>query len=221
VVAEVTAAPAPVEQQQQQEAAPAVKVEPSTQPEQPYRLDLKLACRDLPKADTKSLSDPMVVVFSKPLGAPDDAYKFVGQTETVMNNHGPNFQTTIGIELRNGDVDLKIGAYDADSKSANDMLGVAFTRASVLNAQGGGEFALLLASGAPANPDPSKRARVVMNAPSSPLDGGASSSAAAAPAPAPASVAAPAFLQPQHRPTPPTSPQKVGFFKRHFGKKKK
>jgi Ca2+-dependent lipid-binding protein len=199
-------------------SAPVQESEPQ-QPEQPvsepFRLELKLGCRDLPRADTKSLSDPMIVVFVKPVGSDDKAFKFVGQTEHINNNHDPTFATIVAFDVPNdGDCDVKIGAYDVDSKSANDLLGVSYMRASALRGRGGVEFALSLESGAPSNPDPSKRARVVVS--DGELIGSIPLSLRPDAVPLSASNTT---LQPTAPTSPP--PKTVGFFKRIFSSKKK
>ena len=96
------------------------------------KLNLTVSGRDLPRKDWFSKSDPFLCVLLATRGQ----YQLVTKTETVMNNHNPNWET---IEITNPDIhehnkglkiQLQVLDYDGPGK-ADDMCNAFFSIATL------------------------------------------------------------------------------------------
>jgi hypothetical protein len=79
---------------------------------------LSISCKDLPKGDTFSKSDPIVAVYQKQAGA-DGGYSLVGHTEHQDNEHNPVFVKTVTVTAAVGS-EFKVIAYDTDKEERLD-----------------------------------------------------------------------------------------------------
>jgi len=84
------------------------------------KLEIFISCRNLPKMDINSPSDPFVVISQK-----DDKTGQFGElckTEIVMDNNDPEFTKQIHIDYRFEEVQIiRLDVYDADSKNINKL----------------------------------------------------------------------------------------------------
>jgi hypothetical protein len=90
------------------------------------RVELSIACVDLPSADLLSKSDPMVVVSLK---EDSGTWREIGRTEGVDNNNSPTFLKKIQLDYYFEEAQkLRFDVYDLDAKdtaplSSHDYLG--------------------------------------------------------------------------------------------------
>eukprot|EP00475_Leptophrys_vorax_P041890 TRINITY_DN789_c0_g1_i2.p1 TRINITY_DN789_c0_g1~~TRINITY_DN789_c0_g1_i2.p1 ORF type:complete len:626 (+),score=167.62 TRINITY_DN789_c0_g1_i2:28-1905(+) len=80
------------------------------------RLELSFSLRNLPQMDVLSKSDPFIAVFL--VDSQSKKLNFVGRTETIWNNHDPDFLKLIEVDYffeQYQEVELKV--YDADSNA--------------------------------------------------------------------------------------------------------
>jgi hypothetical protein len=88
---------------------------------------LRIACAALKKNDVFGKSDPVCAVYvtGNDNDGDGDVYALAGQTETVMNNHDPSFDTAVGVTVPAGGA-VKLCVYDVDGDDAldeKDLLG--------------------------------------------------------------------------------------------------
>ncbi|KAK7873916.1 hypothetical protein R5R35_012930 [Gryllus longicercus] len=101
---------------------------PGTAAQCTTEVELSFSCRNLPYQDVMSKSDPMVVVYIKPFG--EERWQEVHRTETIQNNHEPNFAKKFNVHYRFEEQQpLKFEVYDVDSNSTrladHDFIGTA------------------------------------------------------------------------------------------------
>jgi hypothetical protein len=141
------------------EPAPTTAAADDTSP--PVTMLLTFSCRDLPKNDRFSKSDPVLALYAKNA---EGTYSYVGQTESMKDTHDPDFATAITVEVASG-AEYKVCAYDVDDNDQiqqDDLLGSVVVAASDLNvdASEGCEYDLTDKDGSPANSKKDMRARV-------------------------------------------------------------
>eukprot|EP00455_Lapot_gusevi_P031191 TRINITY_DN33718_c0_g1_i1.p1 TRINITY_DN33718_c0_g1~~TRINITY_DN33718_c0_g1_i1.p1 ORF type:complete len:165 (-),score=17.72 TRINITY_DN33718_c0_g1_i1:31-525(-) len=93
------------------------------------RVELFFSCRDLPRMDYLSKSDPQVYVFLKNT-AQERNFNQIGSTEMILNNHDPDFQRSVSTYYIFEQVqELKFEIYDIDAVgkplSDQDFIGIA------------------------------------------------------------------------------------------------
>ncbi|RZF42501.1 hypothetical protein LSTR_LSTR004420 [Laodelphax striatellus] len=91
-------------------------------------IELSLSCRNLPKMDILSMSDPMCVTYTRPFGK--DKWIEYHRTECVSNCHDPDFTSKIVMPYRFEEQQLlRFDVYDVDDGSSNldnqDFIGTA------------------------------------------------------------------------------------------------
>eukprot|EP00050_Salpingoeca_kvevrii_P003994 m.239775 g.239775 ORF g.239775 m.239775 type:complete len:577 (+) comp10921_c0_seq11:2196-3926(+) len=75
---------------------------------------LRLALRNVAKLDVVSKSDPMVVVYLRSFSTGNE-FREIGRTEVAVNDHNPNFTTTVPVEyFFEESQELRFAAYDSD-----------------------------------------------------------------------------------------------------------
>merc|ERR1712076_193689 len=92
------------------------------------KVSLTFSCRNLPKLDVRSQSDPQVELYTKKNGQ----WMELGKTEVVKDNPNPNFTTHIHVAYYfevNQPLLLKV--YDVDKRS-KDFIGEYETKLSQL-----------------------------------------------------------------------------------------
>merc|ERR1719474_625005 len=84
------------------------------------KLEIFISCRNLPKMDINSPSDPFVVVSQK--NEKTGRFAELLKTEIVMDNNDPEFTKQIHIDYHFEEVQiLRLDVYDADSKNINKL----------------------------------------------------------------------------------------------------
>lgn len=81
------------------------------------KIQLHLSCRNLPRMDLLSKSDPFVVIYKKE--ADDKQWREIQRTETIWNNEDPEFPDHIVMKFKFEAVQkLRFEVYDRDTKSS-------------------------------------------------------------------------------------------------------
>ena len=84
------------------------------------QLEIFISCRNLPKMDLNSPSDPFVVISQK--SEATNRFVELFKTEVVMDNNDPEFTKQIKIDYRFEEVQLiRFDVYDADSKNLHKL----------------------------------------------------------------------------------------------------
>jgi len=84
------------------------------------KLEIFISCRNLPKMDVNSPSDPFVIISQK--NEQTGGYLQLSRTEAVDDNNNPDFTKQILMEYRFEEVQvIRLDVYDADSKDLNDL----------------------------------------------------------------------------------------------------
>lgn len=88
-----------------------------TAPRNPHgQLEFKISFRDLPRMDVLSKSDPFAAVHVQDVDT--GVFVYCGQTETIGNNHNPDFAKVFNVKFRDGMNDtLKIEGFDTDDNN--------------------------------------------------------------------------------------------------------
>eukprot|EP00298_Acanthocystis_sp_HF-20_P011657 c19505_g1_i1.p1 GENE.c19505_g1_i1~~c19505_g1_i1.p1 ORF type:complete len:525 (+),score=213.29 c19505_g1_i1:125-1699(+) len=85
------------------------------------KISLSFSCRNIPKLDIGSNSDPMVVVFSSKPHISKEYFE-VGRTEMIKDNHNPDFTTLIEMEYWFEESQpLRIVVVDVDNPKSKDL----------------------------------------------------------------------------------------------------
>ena len=83
-------------------------------------VELFISCRNLPKLDIGSPSDPFVVISQR--SDSDRRFHEIAKTEMVKDNNNPEFTKQIIITYRFEEVQLiRLDIYDADNKDLNNL----------------------------------------------------------------------------------------------------
>eukprot|EP01084_Bolivina_argentea_P247069 413380_1 len=84
------------------------------------RLEIFISCRNLPKMDLNSPSDPFVVISQK--NEKNSRFEELCKTEVVQDNNNPEFSKQIVIDYKFEEVQLiRFDIYDADSKNLHNL----------------------------------------------------------------------------------------------------
>eukprot|EP00298_Acanthocystis_sp_HF-20_P012828 c20075_g1_i1.p1 GENE.c20075_g1_i1~~c20075_g1_i1.p1 ORF type:complete len:537 (+),score=189.63 c20075_g1_i1:42-1613(+) len=108
-------------------------------------ISLSFSCRNLPKLDVSSNSDPMIVLYSSRPHISKDYFE-VGRTEMIKDNNNPDFTTLIDIEyFFEESQPLRIAVVDVDNPKTQelkkqDFIGSFETRLATIVTAAGQEY---------------------------------------------------------------------------------
>lgn len=84
------------------------------------QLELFISCRNLPKMDLNSPSDPFVVISQK--NESNGRFFELMKTEVIQDNNNPEFTKQIHIDYKFEEVQiLRLDIYDADAPNINQL----------------------------------------------------------------------------------------------------
>jgi len=85
------------------------------------KVEIYISCRNLPRKDLLSKSDPLVNVYLKK----DGKEQLIGKTEAIQDNDNPDFKTKIEIDYTFETLqELKFEVRDDDDRGNSDFVGL-------------------------------------------------------------------------------------------------